>query len=259
MAKKSSRRVHLGDPEHIINPEQARAMLANQLKFRPEDTSAPHIDHGTIPVIGEKEVFDSKTFEDTYHLSAKNFGHAAELLADEAISRLEGTTLRFNRFTVESLAIMTEPMLETLARSGSDTRLADDIDTAITMLPASNGGIFTSVQMLRTEEYMLSAEDYHRASQYAVNNARYSRGLLNDKLKMTTARGKDTLKGVVKEANTAFESLSDVQQDAVVAIYSGNEGRLDAVIDKLHMDTAIKEADKTFNLDMDDLANQPEL
>ena len=68
MAKKSSRRVHLGDPEHIISPEQARKMLSNQLKYRPEDTTAPHIDHGTIPVIGDKNVLDTEKFKSTYNL-----------------------------------------------------------------------------------------------------------------------------------------------------------------------------------------------
>lgn len=268
MAKKSSRRVHLGDPEHIISPEQARKMLSNQLKYRPEDTTAPHIDHGTIPVIGDKKVFDTQKFKDTYNLDADNFGHAADLLADEAISRLEGNTRRFNRFTIESIAVMTEPMLETLAKSGTDIRLADDIDTAINMLPASNGRIFTSVQMLRTEEYMLDAAEYHEASEYAVNHASYSRSLLNDKLKMTSPRGKETLNAVVKEAKTPFEDLSAVQQDAIIAIYDGNEDILDTVIDRSHdaeYAAAITAADELFsnvkdsvtniNLEMGDLAD----
>lgn len=270
MAKKSSRRVHLGDPEHIISPGQAREMLSNQLKYRPEDTTAPHIDHGTIPVTGEKQVLDTQKFKDLYNLEGKNFGHAAELLADEAISRLEGNTNRFNRFTVESIGIMTEPMLNTLVKSGSDTRLGDDIDTAINMLPASNGGIFTSVQMLRTEEYMLSAAEYHEASEYAVNDARYSRGLLNDKLKMTSPRGKDTLNSVIKNANTPFENLSHDQRDAIIAIYDGHEDILDTVVDKSHNESLAYEAavdaandlfsGKDVNLDMNDLDDsQPEL
>lgn len=277
MAKKSSRRVHLGDPEHIISPEQAREMLSNQLKYRPEDTTAPHIDHGTIPVIGEKQVLDAQKFKDTYNLDAKNFGQAAELLADEAISRLEGNSLRFNRFTVESIAVMTEPMLETLAKSGTDIRLADDIDTAINMLPASNGRIFTSIQMLRTEEYILEASEYHEASEYAVNNARYSRVLLDNKLKMTSPRGKDTLNAVVKEAKTPFEDLSAVQQDAIIAIYDGNEDILDKVVDRSHdaeyaaaiaaaddlfSDVEIKESENGTNIDLDmgDLVDgQPQL
>ena len=258
MAKKSSRRVHLGDPEHIISPEQAREMLSNQLKYRPEDTTAPHIDHGTIPVIGDKNVLDAQKFKDSYNLDAKNFGHAAELLADEVISRLEGNTLRFNRFTIESIAVMTEPMLETLAQSGTDSRLADDIDTAINMLPASNGRIFTSVQMLRTEEYMLEPAAYHEASEYAVNNARYSRVLLDDKLKMTSPRGKDTLNAVVKEAKTPFEDLSAVQQDAIIAIYDGNEDVLDKVVDRSHdaeYTAAVAAADELFNNDNDSVSD----
>lgn len=258
MAKKSSRRVHLGDPEHIISPEQARKMLSNQLKYRPEDTTAPHIDHGTIPVIGDKKVFDTQKFKDTYNLDADNFGHAADLLADEVISRLEGNTRRFNRFTVESIAVMTEPMLETLAKSGTDIRLADDIDTAINMLPASNGRIFTSVQMLRTEEYMLDAAEYHEASEYAVNHASYSRSLLNDKLKMTSPRGKETLDAVVKESKTPFEDLSVAQQDAIIAIYDGNEDILDTVIDRSHdaeYAAAIAAADELFSDDKDSVPN----
>lgn len=256
MAKKSSRRVHLGDPEHIISPEQARKMLSNQLKYRPEDTTAPHIDHGTIPVIGDK--FDAQKFKDTYNLDADNFGHAAELLADEAISRLEGNTRRFNRFTIESIAVMTEPMLETLAKSGTDSRLADDIDTAINMLPASNGRIFTSVQMLRTEKYMLDAAEYHEASEYAVNKASYSRSLLNDKHKMTSPRGKETLDAVIKEAKTPFEDLSVAQQDAIIAIYDGNEDLLDKVVDRSHdaeYAAAITAADELFSDDKDSVTN----
>ena len=258
MAKKSSRRVHLGDPEHIISPEQARKMLSNQLKYRPEDTTAPHIDHGTIPVIGDTNVLDTEKFKSTYNLDAKNFGHATELLADEVISRLEGNTRRFNRFTVESIAVMTEPMLEILAKSGTDSRLADDIDTAINMLPASNARIFTSVQMLRTEEYMLEPVAYHEASDYAVNNARYSRALLDDKLKMTSPRGKDTLDAVVKESKTPFEDLSAVQQDAIIAIYDGNEDVLDTVIDRSHdsgYTAAVAAADELFNNDKDSVTD----
>lgn len=258
MAKKSSRRVHLGDPEHIISPEQARKMLSNQLKYRPEDTTAPHIDHGTIPVTGDKKVFDTQKFKDTYNLDADNFGHAAELLADEAISRLEGNTRRFNRFTIESVAVMTEPMLETLAKSGTDSRLADDIDTAINMLPASNGRIFTSVQMLRTEKYMLDPAAYHEASEYAVNKASYSRSLLNDKHKMTSPRGKDTLDAVVKESKTPFGDLSVAQQDAIIAIYDGNEDILDTVIDRSHdaeYVAAIAAADELFSDDKDSVPN----
>lgn len=276
MAKKSSRRVHLGDPEHIISPEKAREMLSNQLKYRPEDPTAPHIDHGSIPVTGDKKVFDAQGFKEKYNLDAENFGQAADLLADEAISRLEGNTGRFNRFTVESIAVMTEPMLETLAKSGTDIRLADYIDTAINKLPASNGRIFTSVQMLRTEEYMLDPSEYHEASEYAVNHARYSRSLLDDNLKLTSPRGKETLNAVVKEAKTPFEDLSVAQQDAVIAIYDGNEDLLDKVIDRSHdaeyaaaitaaddlfSDVENKESDKgpSIDLDMDDLVGGPQL
>lgn len=276
MAKKNSKnyKVFLGNPEHVVTPDRARDLLKNKLLFKP-NTNNNEIDQGMLFMgDGEKPTFDAKAFEGRYGLEASNANEGAIILADEAISRLEGNTLQFDKFTVESIGILNQDMMETLIASGSNDRLADDIDTAINMLPSSNGKTFTTVQTLRTAEYMLDDDKFATTCKYANNEARIPKSWYDyeksglppverettigvdangEPEKVTTSemrtiapRGLSDLDRYVEIADTPFTQLSESQQTAIVNLYADSPEALDAIVEE-HASAA----DAEVNVDLD--------
>lgn len=246
MSKKANLKVKFGEPEHVIDRDRAVVLVANLMKFKPESENKQMI---TKELVGDKKLFDGDKIHEQFGIQAEGPGDAADKIADSVIRKLEGNENQFSRFTAESIAIITRPMVETLGKADINAQAADDVDTAINMLPASNGKTFTAVQMLRTEKQLLSEDDFHEACQYATQDARYpktwvkpefgSKLSLEDKpLPVVVPRGISDMNEFVEVANTPFTSLSDAQQEAVVNIYTNADqvDTLNTMIEKSNDD-----------------------
>lgn len=259
MSRKSNLKVRFGNPEHIISAERARELLSNQLKYKPVTKDANMITQGALFRTADGKL-DVAKIQEHYAITSDNVNDIADELADKVIRQLEGNTLQFERFTSEAVAVMTLPMFDELAKRDDIGRVADDIDTAINMLPASNGKTFTAVQMLRTEKYMLDEVDYTEACKHTMNEARYPKTWLRSEgkadLKLVAPRGKETIDEVTEIADVhtkaAFNDLSDDQKEAVVNIYENSGKSLDTVLEKL--DGESQEVD-VFELGMDETPN----
>ncbi len=243
MAKSTTRRVKLGEPEHVVSGERARQLLTNQLRFKPEAENPLSITTEFIPrmdILDEhattigREINDIHVYNE-YEISGNDTEAIATAMADKVITALEGNTNQFNKFTVESLAVMSTDMMDQLLRTHEITQ-ADDIDTAINMLPASNGKTFTAVQMLRVEEYMLDGQQFHDACEYASDAAVYPKTWIKPvdgkDVPLVNPRGKADIETYVALADSPFNEITESQQDAVVAIYEGSGKSLDELLEK---------------------------
>lgn len=265
MANKKNLEVKFGQPEHVVDNNRARTLVANQLKFNPVMSDiVPKKD-------SEQKVWDN--FNDTYGLNAKTTGDAADQLSDNIIRSLEGTDERFNKFTVESIAIMSPDMLKTLGKAQNEQWLSDDMDNVIHELPASNGKTITTVQVARTTHELFRSGDvdidflndeFKYASEARiprtwmkpeVGTAAYE---LNKPLPVVNPRGTKELDGFLKVAQTPFTKLSEPQRDAMTNLYNNAEINIDKVAGTDVLETADISHDITdgTNLDLSDLSDE---
>lgn len=237
--KTSTRRVMVGDPEHVINSERAKTLLANRMKFTPDDLDSRAVTHA---LLGDDPLVRAERFGRDIG-AADGFGKAADKLSDKVIDRLSNNG-QFNRFTLESIASMTPAFIEAVANP-EDTQA---LSNAISQQPASNGKTYTTYQLLRTDKAVLSPADYAEALDYTVKDARYARSWAQGNFKMTVPRGDDVRDSAVRASLSEFSNIKPDVQDFVAKLYSetGNSQLLDQRLDRYHGDYQRQELDNNL-------------
>lgn len=227
--KTATRRVMVGDPEHVISSERAKTLLANRMKFTPDELDPRAVTHA---LLGDDPQVRAERFGQDIG-DAGGFGKAADKLSDKVINRLSNNG-QFDRFTLESIASMTPKFIETVAKPEDTQALRD----AISQQPASNGKIYTTYQLLRTDKAVLSPTDYADASDYALKDARYARAWAQDDFKLTVPRGEDVRDSAARASLSEFSNIEPDMQDFVAKLYSetGNSHLLDQHLDDYHAD-----------------------
>lgn len=244
--KTATRRVMVGDPEHVISSERAKTLLANRMKFTPDDLDPRAVTHA---LLGDDPRVRAERFGQDIG-AADGFGKAADKLSDKVINRLSNNG-QFDRFTLESIASMTPKFIEAVAKPEDTQALSD----AISQQPASNGKTYTTYQLLRTDKAVLSPTDYAEALDYTVKDARYARSWAQGNFKMTVPRGDDVRNSA---SLSEFSDIEPDMQDFVAKLYSetGNSRLLDQRLDRYHddqrqqLENVAREA-VTQGLDMD--------
>ncbi len=211
MARNSNtKRVYLGNPEHVVDGQRARQLITNAILFKPNNDDK-RINQSVLPIENKHvQVNDvnPEYYGNNQPTSLKAKEHA-ESIADNMIRHLENNG-QFNKFTIESLALMSKDFLDTTKYDVSE-------------LPATNGKTFTALQSIRTAEEM-GIDDY----QMFANTSTYPKTWRKD----TTLVNPKGLKQLTNyKIDSAFSKLQESQQDAVMRLYDNANKDLDDVLD----------------------------
>ena len=139
---KNMHRVRLGNPEHVVDAERAKDLLANRMKFASKTLDPRDINHSVLSdgVYGPETLnqFGRDVHEAAYNFDETGrFGATADKLADKVINRLSNDG-QFDKFTVESIAAMTPSFMEAVTKPESNDALKD----ALSNQPAADGNLY---------------------------------------------------------------------------------------------------------------------
>lgn len=253
---KSNRRVHLGDPEHLLSHEEAIDFISAQLIHVPESETRSGLDRGVVSVAMENFLNDE--------LSAKE---NARILATDFIEKLEGNTNKFDKFTVEALTFANKDLFADVVVSNEGHK-ADMLDQTIESLPLSNGKVFNSYDMVRLA--MASDIDFEAFAEHTAT-ARFPKSWMTvngEARNVIVPRNPKTLGGeniIDKLAESysadfdnevyksSFQQLSDEQQDFVADVYNFSKESLAVAIE--NADNYIKEQEDFVELSNEDFAS----
>lgn len=220
---RSNKKVHLGDPEHLVSRDEAVDFLSAQLRFVPQDDSRQGLDRGFLDTTSNMLALEGSPKE------------VADSIANSVIERLEGNTNKFNKFTVEALALINKDFFtETLM--SDEGRKADIIDQAVESLPLSNGKTFNAYDTIRVAK-MIDI-DFDKFAAHA-STTRFPKSWMtvdSQARKVINPRGGAGLdaevhEGFLRFSNTpepletvdeksSFDSLTPDQKDFIVSIYN---------------------------------------
>lgn len=237
---KTQRLIHLGNPEHTVDVDTAREAFAHKLTYEPNPNIRKDFDSAIDSYRVHSDLMRSSA--DILALrydvpeGIEGINHVPGYVADKAIQRLQGPNKEFDKFTVEALSVISEPMLEELVANPDPS-----IDEAISALPKSNGKTFTSVQTLRVMDAVLSGDELDGSKFLAANRSTVAKKSIEG-VDEIAVRGRDVFKQTLVDVEAsgkpnerydelnAFEQLTDDQQEAVTRMYKEHPERLDEIL-----------------------------
>ena len=205
---KTTRPVLVGDPEHVISAERAKELLANNMKYAATGPAPRAITHDFLDY-DHHHTLDKKARAEHWarHYgpdvgATTKFGKAADILSNNVINRLSNNG-QYDHFTLESIASMTDDFVKVVG----DPKNAQAVSDAVSRQPDSNGKIYTTHQLLRTEKAVLAGYKYQCATHHMLSDAYYPRTWRKGDFETVVPQGSEDL---VKEAIDEVHSRDEL-------------------------------------------------
>ena len=215
---KTTRPVLVGDPEHVISAERAKELLANNMKYAATGPAPRAITHDFLDY-DHHHTLDKKARAEHWarHYgpdvgATTKFGKAADILSNNVINRLSNNG-QYDQFTLESIASMTDDFVEVVG----NPKNAQAVSDAISQQPDSNGKIYTTHQLLRTEKAVLDDYEYQCAAHHMLSDAYYPRTWRQGDFETVVPQGsEDLVKGAIDEVHSRDELTNREWTDPVL-------------------------------------------
>ena len=232
---RSNKKVHLGDPEHLLSRDEAVDFISAQLRFVPADEGRQGIDRGVLDFAVDKFGLIDSPKEN------------ADAIANAFVERLEGNTKKFDKFTVEALAFVNKDMFAEVL-SSDEGRKADIIDQAVESLPLSNGKTFNAYDTVKVAKMIDIDFDKFAAHTATTRFPKSWMTFEGESRKVINPRGAGNIPNELHSGflayskaprplenfdayKASFDALTPEQKDFIVEVYNADDKSLSDAID----------------------------